>query len=112
MFLIQDVSNHPALSLEHPGWHLAFDQDPVEAEATRRRTLEWLAREQMPVQGFHFPVPGPCDRRGRRRRVPGGPDRLARLAAPPDRLPQRLDQPLAVDSRVYACTESRSRERS
>ena len=58
VFLIQDVSNHPALSLEHPGWHLAFDQDPVAAEATRRRTLEWLAREQMPVQGFHFPFPG------------------------------------------------------
>ena len=58
VFLIQDVSNHPALSLEHPGWHLAFDQDPIKAEATRRRTLEWLAREQMPVQGFHFPFPG------------------------------------------------------
>jgi glyoxylase-like metal-dependent hydrolase (beta-lactamase superfamily II) len=58
VFLIQDVSNHPALSLEHPGWQLAFDQDPVAAEATRRRTLEWLAREQLPVQGFHFPFPG------------------------------------------------------
>ena len=58
VFLIQDVSNHPALSLAHPGWHLAFDQDPVKAEATRRRTLDWLAREQMPVQGFHFPFPG------------------------------------------------------
>jgi glyoxylase-like metal-dependent hydrolase (beta-lactamase superfamily II) len=58
LFLIQDVSNHPALSLEHPGWHLGFDQDPVAAEATRRRVLEWLAREQLPVQGFHFPFPG------------------------------------------------------
>ena len=58
VFLIQDVSNHPALSLEHPGWHLAFDQDPVAAESTRRRTLDWLVREQMPVQGFHFPFPG------------------------------------------------------
>ena len=58
VFLIQDVSNHPALSLEHPGWHLAFDQDPVAAESTRRRTLEWLARERLPVQGFHFPFPG------------------------------------------------------
>jgi len=58
VFMIQDVSNHPALSLEHPGWHLAYDQDPVAAEATRRRTLEWLARERLPVQGFHFPFPG------------------------------------------------------
>ena len=58
IFLIQDVSNHPAVSLAHPGWHLAFDQEPIAAEATRRRTLEWLAREQLPVQGFHFPFPG------------------------------------------------------
>jgi glyoxylase-like metal-dependent hydrolase (beta-lactamase superfamily II) len=58
VFLIQDVSNHPALSLEHPGWHLAFDQDPVEAERTRRRTLDRLVQERMPVQGFHFPFPG------------------------------------------------------
>jgi glyoxylase-like metal-dependent hydrolase (beta-lactamase superfamily II) len=58
VFLIQDVSNHPALSLEHPGWHLAYDQDPVAAEVTRRSTLDWLAREQVPVQGFHFPFPG------------------------------------------------------
>jgi glyoxylase-like metal-dependent hydrolase (beta-lactamase superfamily II) len=58
VFLIQDVSNHPALSLEHPGWQLAYDQDPVAAETTRRTTLEWLARERLPVQGFHFPFPG------------------------------------------------------
>ena len=58
VFLIQDVSNHPALSLEHPGWHLAYDQDPMKAETTRRSTLEWLAREKLPVQGFHFPFPG------------------------------------------------------
>jgi glyoxylase-like metal-dependent hydrolase (beta-lactamase superfamily II) len=58
VFLIQDVSNHPAISLEHPGWHLSFDQDPVAAERTRRQTLDWLAREQLPVQGFHFVFPG------------------------------------------------------
>ena len=58
MFLIQDVSNHPALSLEHPGWHLAYDQDPEHAEITRRSTLDWLVRERMPVQAFHFPFPG------------------------------------------------------
>ena len=104
VFLIQDVSNHPALSLEHPGWHLAYDQDPVEAEATRRRTLEWLAREQMPVQGFHFPFPGHATveaigeayPRSRRR-----PDRLA-PSTPPDRLPQRVDSRSQSASRVYA----------
>ena len=58
VFLIQDVSNHPAISLEHPGWHLGFDQDPVAAEKTRRATLDWLVRETLPVQAFHFPFPG------------------------------------------------------
>jgi hypothetical protein len=28
------------------------------AESTRRRTLESLARRQLPGQGFHFPFPG------------------------------------------------------
>ena len=58
VFLIQDVSNHPAISLEHPGRQLSYDQNPVAAELTRRRTLEWLARERLLVQGFHFPFPG------------------------------------------------------
>lgn len=68
LFLIQDVSNHPAVSLQHPGWHLAFDQDPVAAERTRRATLEWLADEGLQVQGFHFPFPG----RGRVERAGDG----------------------------------------
>jgi glyoxylase-like metal-dependent hydrolase (beta-lactamase superfamily II) len=58
LFLIQDVSNHPAASLHNPGWHLSFDQDPVMAEKTRRKTLDWLAAEKIPVQAFHFPFPG------------------------------------------------------
>jgi glyoxylase-like metal-dependent hydrolase (beta-lactamase superfamily II) len=58
VFLIQDVSNHPVVSLHRPGWHLGFDQDPVAAEKTRRKTFEWLAAEKIPVQAFHFPFPG------------------------------------------------------
>jgi glyoxylase-like metal-dependent hydrolase (beta-lactamase superfamily II) len=58
LFLIQDVTNHPAASLHNPGWHLSFDQDPVMAEKTRRKTLDWLAAEKIPVQAFHFPFPG------------------------------------------------------
>lgn len=57
-FLIQDVSNHPAVSLGHPGWHLAYDQDPVAAEQTRRETLDWLVRDSIQVQGYHLPFPG------------------------------------------------------
>lgn len=58
VFLIQDVSNHPALSLHNPHWHAWFDQDPVQAEKTRRKTLDMLVAEKLAVQAFHFPFPG------------------------------------------------------
>lgn len=58
VFLIQDVANHPVLSLRNPHWHPWFDQDPVQAEKTRRKTLDMLAAEKLPVQAFHFPFPG------------------------------------------------------
>lgn len=58
VFVLQDVTNHPALFVRHPGWHAFFDQDPAKAEATRRKTLDMLVAEKMPVQAFHFPFPG------------------------------------------------------
>jgi glyoxylase-like metal-dependent hydrolase (beta-lactamase superfamily II) len=58
VFLQCDVTNHPALFVRHPGWHASFDQDPIQAEATRRKTYEMLVNEQIPVQGFHHPMPG------------------------------------------------------
>ena len=80
VFLIQDVSNHPALSLEHPGWHLAFDQDPVAAETTRRRTLDWLARERFPSRASTFRSPaGP---RSRPSGMPIAPCRSGRGRSP------------------------------
>lgn len=57
LFIQCDVTNHPALFARHPGWHARFDQDPVMAEATRRKVYEMLASERVPVQGFHFPWP-------------------------------------------------------
>lgn len=58
VFLIQDVTNHPVFSVKNPAWHLGFDQDPVKAETTRRKTLDMLAAEKLPIQAFHFPFPG------------------------------------------------------
>jgi glyoxylase-like metal-dependent hydrolase (beta-lactamase superfamily II) len=57
LFIQCDLTNHPALFVRHPGWHARFDQDPVMAEAARRRVYEMLASERIPVQGFHFPSP-------------------------------------------------------
>lgn len=57
VFVQSDVTNHPALFVRNPGWHAFFDQDPAQAEQTRRRVYEMLVSEKMPVQGFHFPLP-------------------------------------------------------
>ena len=66
MFVQSDLTNHPALFMPNPGWHAAFDQDAIQAEATRRSTLDMLATEKMLVQGFHFPFPsrGFIEKRG------------------------------------------------
>jgi glyoxylase-like metal-dependent hydrolase (beta-lactamase superfamily II) len=52
-----DVTNHPALFLRNPGWHVAFDMDAAMAEATRRKFYDRMAAEKITVQGFHFPFP-------------------------------------------------------
>jgi glyoxylase-like metal-dependent hydrolase (beta-lactamase superfamily II) len=57
LFVQSDLTNNPALFVRHPGWHAGFDQDPILAEATRRKTLGMLAAEKTLVQGFHFPFP-------------------------------------------------------
>jgi glyoxylase-like metal-dependent hydrolase (beta-lactamase superfamily II) len=58
VFIQSDVTNHPALFVVNPGWHAFFDQDPVQAETTRRKTYDMLVAEKMRVQGFHYPFPG------------------------------------------------------
>lgn len=57
IFIQSDVTNHPALFVANPGWHLMFDQDPQMAEATRRKVYDMLVSDKMRVQGFHYPFP-------------------------------------------------------
>ncbi|WP_346431307.1 MBL fold metallo-hydrolase [Methylopila sp. M107] len=52
-----DVTNHPALFVRNPGWHVVFDMDATEAEATRKRMLDMVATDRLRVAGFHFPFP-------------------------------------------------------
>jgi hypothetical protein len=35
-----------------------FDQDPVQAVATRRKVYDMLVADRMLVQGYHYPFPG------------------------------------------------------
>jgi glyoxylase-like metal-dependent hydrolase (beta-lactamase superfamily II) len=53
-----DAAYVPALCARHPGWHGAFDQDPVLAEASRRKLLDRVIADKMMICGSHFPWPG------------------------------------------------------
>lgn len=58
VFIQSDVTNDPDLFARNPGWHLMFDQDPVQAETTRRKVYDMIAADKIRVQGFHYPFPG------------------------------------------------------
>jgi len=57
VYVQADVTHAPYLFARNPGWHAFYDQDPVMAEATRRRVYDMLVAEKMLVQGFHYPFP-------------------------------------------------------
>lgn len=52
-----DVTNHPALFVRNPGWHLMFDMNGPQAEATRRKLYDMCAADKLMIQGFHYPFP-------------------------------------------------------
>ncbi|MFL1876421.1 MBL fold metallo-hydrolase [Hansschlegelia beijingensis] len=66
LIIWSDVTNHPALFVRNPGWHAVFDMDPELAETTRRRMLDMVAADRLPIAGYHFPFPavGHIARRG------------------------------------------------
>ena len=53
LLCLGDAAVHP-LHLEHPDWHMAFDQDPEQALATRRRLYNCAASEHALVYATHF----------------------------------------------------------
>jgi glyoxylase-like metal-dependent hydrolase (beta-lactamase superfamily II) len=56
--LIQsDVTNIPEFFLRNPDWHVAYDVDPVRAQATRHKFYDMAAAEKALVVGFHFTFP-------------------------------------------------------
>jgi glyoxylase-like metal-dependent hydrolase (beta-lactamase superfamily II) len=57
LFIQSDVTNSPALFAANPGWHVQYDQDPGQAETTRRKVYDMLVADRMRVQGFHYPFP-------------------------------------------------------
>ena len=56
--LIQsDVTNIPEFFLINPDWHVAYDNDPDLAQATRHKFYDMAAAEKATVVGFHFTFP-------------------------------------------------------
>jgi glyoxylase-like metal-dependent hydrolase (beta-lactamase superfamily II) len=53
-----DVMNHHVISVERPELELAFDTDRQQAVATRKRILDMLASQRLPLLSYHFPWPG------------------------------------------------------
>jgi len=56
--LTGDVAFHDPLSYLFPEAESAFDSDPVQGIATRKRVLARLADEKLAVVGYHNPWPG------------------------------------------------------
>lgn len=52
------LSDQSVVFSRHPAWHGWFDQDPIQAAATRARIYDMLATDRMPVQAYHHPFPG------------------------------------------------------
>ena len=56
-FLVQsDVTNIP-IFVDHPDWHVVFDNDPAMAQATRHKFFDMAAAEKALIAGYHFSFP-------------------------------------------------------
>src|SRR5229473_83380 len=56
--LIQsDVTNIPEFFLRNPDWHVMYDVDPMQAQATRHKFYDMASAEKAMVVGFHFTFP-------------------------------------------------------
>jgi glyoxylase-like metal-dependent hydrolase (beta-lactamase superfamily II) len=52
-----DTANHYIISIQHPEWHVAFDQDRDMAVDVRKKTFDMVSADKIPVVGFHMPFP-------------------------------------------------------
>ena len=57
LVLTADLANHYVWPFQNPDWHTSFDSDKEMASASRRRVLDMLAAEKVPMIGYHMPFP-------------------------------------------------------
>jgi glyoxylase-like metal-dependent hydrolase (beta-lactamase superfamily II) len=55
---IVDVAHHHTLMFTNPAWGIAFDHEPDQAIATRKKLFAELAAAKQRAYGFHLPWPG------------------------------------------------------
>lgn len=53
-----DALSHPQISFAKPNWRWGTDMDPEKGIATRKRLLDQLATDKIPLLGYHLPWPG------------------------------------------------------
>lgn len=53
-----DVVTHAVVSFARPDWPWGTDNDPGRAAAARRKLLDMLAADRIPLLGYHLPWPG------------------------------------------------------
>lgn len=58
LIVLADITNIPALFARNPGWHVSFDADPVQAEASRRRMFDRAIADGATITGYHYGMPG------------------------------------------------------
>ncbi|KAB2849641.1 MAG: MBL fold metallo-hydrolase [Hyphomicrobiaceae bacterium] len=56
--VLGDVTNMAVLFAKNPGWHAAFDVDPVLAEKNRRATFDRAIADKILLAGYHWGMPG------------------------------------------------------
>lgn len=57
LLIAADLANHYVWSLAHPDWEVRFDMDKAAAAASRRKVLDMVASEKIPMIGYHMPFP-------------------------------------------------------
>ncbi len=57
IMVIGDTTNHYILSLQQPDWHFNRDDNKELAAKTRRRILDLVSADNIPVIGHHLPFP-------------------------------------------------------
>ncbi len=55
---LMDLSHHHGFMFHKPEWNIAFDHDPQQSIATRKKVFARAAAERTRCLGFHVPWPG------------------------------------------------------